>query len=422
MVTEVAFEGLSRTHEPWIRDFILIRPPEAVSELDLAAIRGKLLSTGVFRGVETSLEAKAGGGNRLVITVKEQWTLIPVIRGGYGGGTPFSVYGLYDSHVLGRLWTMGVQTFQFGNSPPGGVVWAKAPQWLTGEYTVSIEAWLDRRRRGIHDRDSKAGDEALATVENRAGRLRAFFFGPALFLQAPLASKFLSFPFRIGLDATVERVQPSRLVEGLEPVSGFGYELASEEVTDLKIEGMALYDNMQRFVSDEDGVRGLAKAGLLTEEGKALRSFSGEFFFYRLWPDYNFAWHAKGMESQASRFDHLNFVGGLNAVRGYPDGYLFGPRAAVTNVELRHVGFKGDDFWYQGLIFVDAGWAGRDWNRLKDNHLASFGCGLRLVVPRISRFMLRLDYGWSLTDPSFRGISAGFNQFFQSYKPLDDAP
>lgn len=420
-ISSVTFVGLSRTNENWLREYIRVRPPDTLRDEDLAAIKRSILSTGVYSAAQTELRPTGSGTFELQITVKEQWTLIPVLRGGYGGGTPFSVLGVYDSHAFGRLWTIGAQAFRYGNAAPAGVVWAKAPRWLTGDYSLSLEAWHDRRRRDLF---AAGGDRDSATqIENRGQRLRVLFLGPAFFWQPEMISRFLPFPIRIGLDASIIRARPSKWIEGGDPAGFAVPPLLQETSMDSQLLGQLEFDNISSFVSDMHGLRGVGQVGAYWRESVPSRVWRGEMFYFHLWEGgWNLAWHLEGVESQASHFDRLQFVGGLDAVRGFPDGYLNGPRSISMNTEMRYVGWKFDKVWLQAVVFQDLGWAGEAWDRASDQAISSLGTGLRVVLPGINRFVIRVDYGVSLSDPEVRGISAGLNQFFQPYKPLDAAP
>ncbi len=420
-VTSVVFEGLHDTNEDWLRSFILVAPPETLTQNDLAAIRGKLMSAGVFSEVQTSLlpDPIDKSAYQLKISIKEQWTLIPVLRAGYGGGTPFAAFGAYDSHAFGRLWTLGLQAFRYGDSPYGAVVWAKAPQWLTGEYTLSFEAWADRRYRDLVDGDG----ELLSRWETAADRFRVVFLGPMRLFKIDLLSKFINYPYRFGSDISIWRAKAAKNLKRSDqaPIDNFTTGNRKGSV-DFKYRSLLIFDDVQSFISENNGVRGIGGIGTLVEEGKAFCYITGEIFLYKLWKGWNLAWHGEGVESQTNRLEYQNFVGGLDAVRGFPDGYLVGPRMLYTNLELRYIDMKWAKVWLQGVAFTDAGWAGETWDRTLKDSVSSAGAGLRLVIPRINRFVLRFDYGQSLSDPNFRGVSLGFNQFFQAYKPLDDAP
>jgi hemolysin activation/secretion protein len=192
---------------------------------------------------------------------------------------------------------------------------------------------------------------------------------------------------------------------------------------DSQLLGQLEFDDISSLVTDMHGIRGIGQVGAYWRDGIPSRVWKGEMFYFHLWDrGWNLAWHLEGVESQASHFDRLQFVGGLDAVRGFPDGYLNGPRSISMNTELRYVGWKFDHVWLQAVLFQDMGWAGEAWDRASDNAISSVGTGLRVVLPGINRFVIRVDYGVSLSDPDVRGISAGLNQFFQPYKPLDAAP
>jgi hypothetical protein len=65
---------------------------------------------------------------------------------------------------------------------------------------------------------------------------------------------------------------------------------------------------------------------------------------------------------------------------------------------------------------VDSGSAWMRGGKFSDGRETSFGGGIRIAIPQIYRFVIRIDYGMSLGSTKSRGLSIGLNQFFQPYK------
>src|SRR5689334_18911840 len=97
-IHEVQFDGIRFTDPDWLMNYIPLHCPCELSQEQLDAIRSKLLTTQVFQSVELQRQTLGVEGDRLIIRLLEKWTVIPVIRGAVGGGTPLLVVGLYDSH------------------------------------------------------------------------------------------------------------------------------------------------------------------------------------------------------------------------------------------------------------------------------------------------------------------------------------
>ena len=114
---------------------------------------------------------------------------------------------------------------------------------------------------------------------------------------------------------------------------------------------------------------------------------------------------------------NLYYLGGLDSVRGTPEGALSGRKALYANVELRHASLRFDNIWLQGVVFSDYGAAHHDWWDIGDNGVLSAGGGFRIIVPHVSRMVFRLDFARDFNH-QVNGISAGMNQFFDPYRPL----
>ena len=120
-IVDVKIEGAERTDADWILQFLQLRTPASLNQVDCQSLERKLMTTGVFASVNYELiESEThAGGHVLVFKLREKWTTIPVIRGAMGGGTPLRVFGIYDTHVFGRLWTLGFETRKYGTAPNG---------------------------------------------------------------------------------------------------------------------------------------------------------------------------------------------------------------------------------------------------------------------------------------------------------------
>ena len=85
----IAYSGLTRTREATVERIAQIQPGMSAEELDVEAVRDRLLRSGLFADVDVSLDTES---TVLTIAVEERWTLIPVpffsvdsqsVRGGF---------------------------------------------------------------------------------------------------------------------------------------------------------------------------------------------------------------------------------------------------------------------------------------------------------------------------------------------------
>jgi hypothetical protein len=116
-------------------------------------------------------------------------------------------------------------------------------------------------------------------------------------------------------------------------------------------------------------------------------------------------------------------------LRGYTIGDQRGQTAALANLEVRSRPVSVASFRLGGLVFCDVGDAAdsatgsgtvaRVWRSLRAlDPLADVGVGMRLLIPQLNSYVLRLDWAFptvssKLTPAGWPGrISAGFRQVF----------
>lgn len=173
-VKEVDFVGLRFTDPNWIKSYLPLECPCVLSDEQIRELQSKLLTTQVFQSVDLTLQSLEGEEKRLTISVKEKWTVIPVLRAAYGGGTPLLVAGLYDSHFLGSLYTLGAETRTYGNAPMGGVAWFRAPRFDDGTEYLNFELWRDNRLRSLYN----SNDEEIGRIYASALAINADYLSP----------------------------------------------------------------------------------------------------------------------------------------------------------------------------------------------------------------------------------------------------
>lgn len=104
-------------------------------------------------------------------------------------------------------------------------------------------------------------------------------------------------------------------------------------------------------------------------------------------------------------------------VRGSGNRVARGTSEFTVNVEYRHTVIDRQKWALQTVVFVDnSAWrpAGAPLLDMFDseNTVSFGGGGMRFYLQRIYNFILRVDYGASLTDPSTNGFVLGVGQYF----------
>lgn len=415
-VASIDIRGAKRTRTAWIFEYLELKIPGKYTQEDVDRLERKLLTTDVFSFVEITLVPKgiSEDGEKLFVmqfNIVEKWTTIPVIRGAFGGGTPLRIFGIYDTHTLGKLWTLGAETRKYGPSPNSYVVWASAPRWLEGHHLWDVQAWRSFRFRQFFNKE----EDILGHVETDSVYLRGVF-------MLPMSSDL---PWQIGLDARVRKEAPTEFQpEGRHKESELGARIAFNERDEQEVSLLPrlVYDDLFVNQLEHDGSRFILLAGPLFAHGETQGRLESEVFNYTmLTPDLLFGVHGFVSAASSETLHNQVFLGGLDSVRGLPDGALHGNVASYANFELRHIMARKKYVWIQSASFVDVGAAHNSWGELSKETRTSAGLGMRFLIPQVYRLMFRIDYAWNLDSPGVSGVSLGLNQFFQPYKPLSDS-
>ena len=411
-IDRLVLKGLDRTDKTWLTEYAGLESlPVTLSQESLSFIKDKLLSTRVFKRVELRVteHAEPSDFSVLEITVEEKWTLIPVLRAQTGGGTPLLVAGSYNTHSFGQYLTLGGEFRKYGDAPPGSVIFAKGPASWRGHPDWALELWRDVRfRHEYHSDDRKTGHS-----EYKGFRFR----GRALWGTR----WFQSDQLKLGFDALFYKYQDVLTIADQTQES---LPLKENAKAHSSLAGrlwlMLQYDDIVADNIQYDGLRVLIRQGMGREQS-ARPFYSGEseiFWYTRPTSTLNLGFHFLGAVNHTDSVFGRYYLGGFDSVRGLPDGVDYGNKIWYTNAELRYLSQTWDKVWLQSVGFVDVGKAS-DQLFLSDSGIRSAaGVGIRVVVPKIYRFVIRLDYAWALDRSGQRGFSAGLNHLFQPYRPL----
>ncbi len=405
---QVHFDGLNRTSEDWIRHYLDLNSPTDASTENVDALRKKLLTTEVFQSVSITVEQLTPESCRLYVQVVEKWTLIPVVRATVGGGTPMLVAGVYDTHSLGRLWTLGGEFRKYGESKPGHVVWARAPRWGKGRKVLSLEYWNMFRERAVQFDD----DFQVAQKASTANRMLRLYHLVPMF--DPMEQNSSGLPLLFGIDLRVRQDSSPVFSSVSDGIASSSDEIDSDsdQENGFSIAPTIQWDNIAINALRGDGSKILAHYGVIKRGEKTSTKVDLDFFHYQTWPkDFGTAVHAFFGKTSSDSFNDRYFLGGFDSVRGYPDGIQSGQRCAFVNFELRN-NFASQRFAnWEAAAFYDIGFTE------SETPISSYGVGLRMAVPQVNRLLLRMDFARSV-DGRTSGANIGLNQFFQPHRPL----
>jgi len=413
-IEDVQLIGLNRTDPKWLLNYIPLDCPCRLSSMQLLMIQNKLLTTQVFQTVDMKLAPLSHDQEEaylLIIEVKEKWTAIPVIRGSFGGGTPLLVAGIYDTHVVGQLWTLGGEVHKYGNAPLGGVIWARLPRWLTGRHYLNLELWRDRRLRSLYNESY----QTVGEVNTDATIIRGDMLFPLAYADYWQIGFHIESQDLVNSSLSIDRpLKPelqqrfATIAESDDGQTGFHKTLLSLVYDDISINQLR-YHGVRLALSSGPVFRGNSAGNFHKLEG---------FAYYQWASNWNAASRLYFSSSSDQSLASQQFLGGFDSIRGLPDGAIFGTKAGYLNLELRHLSWQSSYLDIQQVVFYDIGSASSNWHSFRQDWRASSGIGIRLSVPQVHRLVFRIDYAWSLDDYGASGITAGMYQFFQPYRPL----
>ena len=395
-ISDIAFTGLRRTHEPFLRAVMQTHEGDSYDPQRLARDLRTLRSWEIFRSVDGVATEAPDGSVQVVVSVVERWTLTPIFEFAGASDVIRVEAGLQDSHFLGRAYQLGGQ-IGFRQSPyqftPLAAAWLVMPRIGGSDWLSDSRATLDFVYDPLYGRDATAvtmvWQKRLARVAQSlgyrwqqdwlagiTGSFDPLWFEPADGMEdlAPLWPDFV--PRRVWTGRLNAFLQWTHL-DYREPVYE-GWAMSAVPELSLSSHGPAALT----WRSQQRGYLPLAHdwlnlAGILRQEYTTARDW-----------------------------ERLRVAGGLSGhVRGYPERYFHAQSLISANAELRIKLFQAAMLGAQLKPFFDVAYVGQrrvGYTAIEDHHWArAAGAGVYMWVPQVHLMRLRLDAGWSL-EPTLR--------------------
>jgi outer membrane protein assembly factor BamA len=391
-IERIRLNGLDRTQAYVVERELLVQPGAPFSAWALAESLQRIKNLLIFTDVRATLTYPSLETVQITIELTEKWTTLPIMGFGGGGGQEFIRLGLYDVNLFGRFLELGGR-IDLAGEQTAGELWFFEPRLLGQKLKLGINPGIEQRVYLQRD--------AVGSIlsEDRLRRYRL------------TSSLEWSVSERLLLGA-VHRVAYDELAQDAA--------VSNTSVSTLwQLPGLRL--RLGRLDYEEEQVAGVLgewawdhgfPTSTQAEPFDQLLGKAQVFFalpgFWNLGSMLQCGWN----NSESPQFQ--TYLGGLEQVRGFPQDIVAGNTFWQWNSELRWSGIRSDWLVVQSVLFLDAGKTALDWNALWQSAgqpIASAGCGVRLISPRIYRLSVRLDYALALNRP-FRGISFGVQQFF----------
>lgn len=402
--SEIEITGNAKTDRRVILGELGFRSGEKICESTIAAGIQRLKEIGLFTQVnfERTKEGQAGGP-RLRITVIEKWTTIPIFKVNSGGGVSQYTLGVYDPNIYGRFLEAGVQYENLAGAN-SGVLWFKNPRLFDQRQGIDLQYWNTKRIRIKYDQSAKDAQVHRGFLHHRE----------KLYLDY----------FREFSEVRTGRVSIEYNNDS------FSTELISDEVLDKMRTDFALPPSSELVI----GKIGLEFGRIIGES----QSLDGRIFtlsssyahpldrhtdpFYqgdisfrlydRLSPRWQFAQRFLAGGTSTKVLQYWFYLGGLDRVRGFADNRFAGRYYGLSNSELRYLALERPAVLVQGATFVDLVAIGENESSLSKIKAASLGAGIRIILPKYYRFILRVDYARPVIKSDTMNLSFGVQQFF----------
>ena len=418
----ILMEGLERTHRKVVERELRFEEGGLASQRQLEESMTRLRNLGIFREVTYELITQRAEGQDvpsmskyprrvLKLTFDERWTILPAFKFGQGGGLTQFVVGLYDVNVMGRYLELGAQYDRLGYSDTfydgGGaansyVVWFRDPRFLDTFLWVGADFWSVKRMRTLYDDRGQAQGGFLLDRTMFVLRMEQEI---DWWLRAGLNLELMGDEFSSQF-IPEDRQQLQRDNFGGLPESGTAYIVR-------------LMGKLGRIDQDDytyDGtlfVQSLAHSDRLWGADLRFTQIESELRWYKTLPwRSNVALRLGAGVSNTTQIQHLFYLGGLDRIRGFVDSRFRGSQYWSANAEWRVAPYVSRWLVLQPTAFIDAGTTADTIRGLGQVQAATAGLGLRIISPKIYRFVMRFDYAFPLVNDVDAAFSFGAQQFF----------
>lgn len=412
IVDAIDIVGAFRTKHAVIERELTFSAGEVVRQVELEESMQRLRNTGVFRLVEYELlepalegpaeELAAAGAERRIlrIIIDERWTLLPAGRIGFGGGVGHLMVGASDANLFGRLYEVGAQ---FSRTGPANsfIFWFTNPRFLDQRLAMTTDAGLSNRHVLFYEPDGEINGGFLqtATYADLAFEKEWRWWWRT---SATLGLRQDAFSYTLISDTHREQQEAGRGLPPQQAALTFG--LASRW-------GRLNLDNY-RVHGTQFRLEWLQNINLPEWTAQSGRLNASLLYFVTLPLKSTLGFRVQLGLSRHTEEHQAFFLGGLEAVRGFPNQRFRGAFFWLANAEYRIPSIDMRWLAVQHVVFFDALSMSNQAFDIWGLSAASVGIGLRVMSPKLYGFVGRIGYAFNLYGGDGPGLSMGGGQFF----------
>ncbi len=392
LIKNISITGNTRTSEAVFFRELNFKSGEIVCTNQIEAGIQRIKRTGLFTKVNYSVSEKS----ILNVAVDEKWTTIPIAKFNSGGGVAQYILGVYDPNLFGQYIEAGVQYENLAGTS-SGVMWYKNPRLFDKNQGIDLQYWNTKRIRTKYDQSTADPVIKQGFLLNREKIFIEYF--------KEISDQFkLRGAFEYNKDDFSAEKLPQAVVEaqGLSPV--------------LPIETKFLFTKLTLDYGDYESQLFSASVSHAQSQQSNAESFVqgdiGYLSFYSLANSLNFAQRLLLGTTTTKVLQYWHYLGGLDKIRGFSDNRFAGRHYLLSNSELRWLFYQKVNYHLQAVCFTDIAAIGEEAESLLTVKAASLGVGIRIILPKIYRFVIRLDFAQPIVKKDTLNWSLGVQQFF----------
>lgn len=363
----------------------------------------RLKNIGLFSNAEYKVEPTTKDNIKISIVVTEKWTTIPILKFNSGGGVTQYTLGTYDPNLFGEFIEAGVQYENLAGAA-SGVTWFKNPRLFNQRQGIDLQYWNTRRIRVKYDQAAEAPEIKQGFLHERERVYVGYFREVATETEVHASIDYNKddFSTKILPEKVIEKIGPNPTLPPSTKlvISKVGAEFG-------KIEGEA-----QSLSGKRLGVY-FSYAQPLHSNIDSFTQGDISFVLYKpLSSRLHYAQRLAAGTSTTNILQYWYYLGGLDRIRGFSDNRFAGRQFALSNSEARYLFWEKSTYLIQGVGFLDLASIGEETSDLVNLKAASMGTGIRLILPKFYRFIVRLDFAKPLVKNDTMNWSFGVQQFF----------
>ncbi len=394
----------TRTREEVIRYLLETKEGRAFDPEAWQRDLGSLRDTGLFYDIQSDVTHR-NSAHQLSLDLKNKHSLIPIVKYKYGGDSSLLTLGFYEVNLFHRLLEAGGQ-FEQMNGKSGFVGWFRHPYFLSPQNRLETEVYqhtIDlplltkkgKQQAHIDHREKRWG---LRVIRKLSGQCRV-----GIGFELAENDFYPDNETPVKADRNVSFFQAHDLNNGMTVSFVPLLVLGQIQQHGFYVQGWEL------------GIRGALARRAYGSDFNFVKAVAHSRMAFRLREKINAAVQLKLGTKSGHEFQHKFYLGGLDTVRGFLDGQFRGEHMWLANVEVRPTLWESAYWVLQGNVFMDLSktWDSTHFTVQGFSHpFMSYGAGVRVILPRIYRAVLRVDVARTETPVRMFGFGVGLQQFF----------